>query len=161
MWKRLVLPARWWSIEYKKAACSVRMFERSCLWQRRLFTFVRHYASHEVSSGMLTKVCRARINYLKLLCFLHYLLTVWRHIFIGCSQGGNVTFGNTWCTVKRICRSNLFISHQKYLTGKLPLHSVQFVQFQSMWRLPVKYSWRSRRGIGDKILIDLSRDTWS
>ena len=63
-------------IEYKKAACGFRMFERSSLRQHRLFTFVRHYASREVSYGMLTKVCRARINYLKLSCFLHYLLTV-------------------------------------------------------------------------------------
>ena len=59
-----------------KAACSFRMFERLCLQQHRLFTFVRQYASHEVSCGMLTKVCRAHINYLKLLCFLHYLLMV-------------------------------------------------------------------------------------
>ena len=48
------------------------MFERSCLQQYRLFTFVRHYASREVSCGMLTKVCRALINYLKLLRFLHF-----------------------------------------------------------------------------------------
>ena len=63
MWKRLVLPARWWYIEYKKAACSFRMFERSCLRQCRLFMFIRHYASCEVSCGMLTKVCRARISF--------------------------------------------------------------------------------------------------
>ena len=31
IWKRLVLPARWWSIEYKNVACSFRMFERLCL----------------------------------------------------------------------------------------------------------------------------------
>ena len=42
------------------------MFDRSYLRQRRLFTFIRHYASRKVSCGMLTKVCRARINYLKL-----------------------------------------------------------------------------------------------
>ena len=30
-------------------------------------------------------------NYLKLLCFLHYPLTVWSHIFTECSQGGKVT----------------------------------------------------------------------
>ena len=76
------------------------MFERSCLWQRRLFTFVHHYASREVSCGMLTKVCRARINYLKLSCFLHYPLTVWSHIFTRCSQGGKVTFRNTLCIFK-------------------------------------------------------------
>ena len=40
----------------QNAACSFRMFERSCLWQRRLFTFVRHYASCEVSCGIFTKV---------------------------------------------------------------------------------------------------------
>ena len=39
--------------------------------QRSLFTFVRHYTSRGVSCGMLTKVCRARINYLKLSCFLY------------------------------------------------------------------------------------------
>ena len=83
-----------------KAACSFRMFERLCLRQRRLFTFIRHYASREVSCGMLTKVCRARIIYLKLSCFLHYPLTVWSHLFTGCSQGGKVTFGNTLCTFK-------------------------------------------------------------
>ena len=32
----------------QKAACSFRMFERSCLRQRRLFTFVHHYASREI-----------------------------------------------------------------------------------------------------------------
>ena len=101
----------------KKAACSFRMFERSCLWQRRLFTFVRHYASHEVSCGMLPKVCKALINYLKHLCFLHYPLSVWSHIFTGCSQGGKVTFGNTLCTFKtrthrhlKLCRlSRIYI----------------------------------------------------
>ena len=70
--------------EYKKDACGFRkpqknskkMFERSCLRQGRLFTFVRHYASREVSCGMLTKVCKARINYFKLSRFLHYSLTV-------------------------------------------------------------------------------------
>ena len=31
-------------IECKKAACSFRIYERSCLRQRRLFTFVHHYA---------------------------------------------------------------------------------------------------------------------
>ena len=62
--------------EYKKDACGFRMFERLYLRQRRLFTFVRHYASREVSCGMLTKVCRARINYFKLSRFLHYSLTV-------------------------------------------------------------------------------------
>ena len=43
---------------------------------------------------LLTKVCEARINYLKLSCFLHYPLTVWSHISTGCSQGGKVTLGN-------------------------------------------------------------------
>ena len=62
------------------AACSFRMFERPYF--------------------MLTKVCRARINYLKLLSFLRYLLTVWSHIFTQCSQGGKVTLGNTLCTFK-------------------------------------------------------------
>ena len=42
--------------EYSKAACSFRMFERSCLQQRRLFTFVRHYASREVSCGILIQM---------------------------------------------------------------------------------------------------------
>ena len=49
------------------------MFERSCLRQRRLFTFFRHYASGKVSCGMFTKVCRARINYLKFSCFLCFI----------------------------------------------------------------------------------------
>ena len=66
----------------------------------RLFTFVHHYAYREVSCGMLPKVCKARINSLKLLCFLHYLLTVRSYIFTRCSQGGKVTFGNTLCTFK-------------------------------------------------------------
>ena len=38
------------------------MFERLYLRQRRLFTFVRHYASREVSCGTMTKVYRARMN---------------------------------------------------------------------------------------------------
>ena len=42
----------------------------------RVFTFVYHDASRGVSCGMLTKVCKARIYYLKLSCFLHYQLTV-------------------------------------------------------------------------------------
>ena len=73
------------------------MFERSYFWPGRLFMFVHHYASGEVSCGMLTKVCESCINYLKLLCFLYYplILIVWSHIFTGCSQGGKVTFRNT------------------------------------------------------------------
>ena len=87
------------------------MFERSCLRQRRLFTFSHHYASHEVSCGMLKKV-RGQLNYLKLSCFLHYPLTVWSHIFTGCCQGGKVTFGNKLCTFNIVAiteRRNLFI----------------------------------------------------
>ena len=95
MWKRLLLPTCWWQIEYKRAACSFRMFERSYLWQRRLFKFVCHYASLEVSCAMLSNVCRACINCLKLSCFLHFPLTVWSHIFTGCSQEWKVTLGNT------------------------------------------------------------------
>ena len=76
------------------------MFERSYLRHQRLFMFVHHYASRKVSCGMLTKVCRARINYIKLSCFLHYPHMVWSHIFTGCSQGGKVIFGNTLCTFK-------------------------------------------------------------
>ena len=52
----------------------------------------------EISCGMLTKVCRVCINYLKLLYFLNYPLMVWSHIFTGCSQGEKVTFGNTLWT---------------------------------------------------------------
>ena len=37
-----------------------------------------------------------RINYLKRSCFLHYPLTVWHHIFTGCSHGGKL-FGNILC----------------------------------------------------------------
>ena len=37
---------------------------------------VRHYASRKGTCGMLTKVCKTRINYSKRSCFLHYLLTV-------------------------------------------------------------------------------------
>ena len=55
-----------------------------------------------LGSWFVTKVCVGRINYLKLLCFLLYPLTVWRHIFIGCSQGGKVTFGNILCPVNNI-----------------------------------------------------------
>ena len=77
-----------------KAYCGFRTFERSCLQQRRLFTFVCHHAFGEVSCGMLTKVCKACINYFNLSFFLHYPLAVWSHIFTGCSQGGKVTFGN-------------------------------------------------------------------
>ena len=51
---------------------------------------------------MLTKVCMACINFLKLLCFLHYLLMMWSHIFTGCSQGGKVTFWNMLCTFNGI-----------------------------------------------------------
>ena len=54
----------------QKAACSFRMFERSCLRLHRLFMFIRHYA---VICGMLTKVCRARINYLNLLVWFGVL----------------------------------------------------------------------------------------
>ena len=57
-------------------ACSFRMLDISGLRQRRLFTFVRHYASRKVSCGMLTKVCSACINYLKLSRFLLYPLTM-------------------------------------------------------------------------------------
>ena len=54
-----------------------------------------------VSCAMFTKVWAAHINYLKLSCFLLYPLTVWRHMFTGCSQGGKVTFGNTLYTFKQ------------------------------------------------------------
>ena len=84
----------------QKTACSFRMFERSCLRQHRLFTFVRHYTSREVSCGMLTKVCKGRINYLNLLWFVHYPLTEWSHILTWCTQGGKVTFRNMLCTFK-------------------------------------------------------------
>ena len=57
-----------------------------------------------VSCAMFTKVCAAHVNYLKLSCFLLYPLTVWCHIFTGCSQGGRVTFGNTLCTFNRLLR---------------------------------------------------------
>ena len=55
-----------------------------------------------LSRGQLWNIdnCRARINYLKPSCLLHYPLTVWSHNFTGCSQGGEVTFGNTLCTFK-------------------------------------------------------------
>ena len=57
------------------------MFERLCLPQCRLFTFVCHYASREVSCRMLTHVSS--------------------HIFIGCRHPMNATFGNTLlCTFK-------------------------------------------------------------
>ena len=49
--------------------------------------FIHHDASREVSCGMLTKVCRACINYLKLSCFLQYLLM-------------KVIFGNKLCILK-------------------------------------------------------------
>ena len=58
-----------------------------------------------VSYGQLCNVYKgfaSHINYLKLSCFLLYPLTVWRHIFTGCSQGGMVTFGNTLCTFKNL-----------------------------------------------------------
>ena len=83
------------------------MFERSCVRQHRLFTFVRHCAYREVSCEMLTNVCRAWINLLKLSCVLHYPLTVWSHIFTGCSQGGKVTLGNTLCTFCGFCHEEL------------------------------------------------------
>ena len=70
-------------MQYKKTAFSFRMFERPSLRQRRLFTSV--LTSREVSycCGMLTKVCRAHINYFKRSCVLHYLLTACGHIFTG------------------------------------------------------------------------------
>ena len=67
----------------------------SCL--RRLFTFLHHYASCKVSCGMLTKVCRACINFLKLSCFFCYPLMVWSYVFTIYSQGGKkVCFRNTF-----------------------------------------------------------------
>ena len=84
----------------QNAACSFRMFYRSCLRQDRLFTFIHHYASREVRCGMLMKDCKAHINYLKLSYFLHSSLMVWSHIFRGCSQGGKLTYGTTLCTFK-------------------------------------------------------------
>ena len=51
--KSLVLPARRWYIEFKKAACSFRMFERSCLRQPRLFRFIRHYWLAVVHRGVM------------------------------------------------------------------------------------------------------------
>ena len=54
------------------------------------------------------KVCAGRITYLKLSCFLHYRLTVWRHIFAGCSQGRKLTFGNILCTFKYTQNSDIW-----------------------------------------------------
>ena len=100
MWKRLVLPG-------------IGMFKRLYLRQRRLFTFVRHYASRKVSCGMLTKVCKVCKNCLKLSRFLHYPLTVWSHIFTGCNQGGKVTFGNTLYTFK-VLHAQLIFQLQRF-----------------------------------------------
>ena len=95
-----------------KAACGFRTFERLCKESfgtstGRLFTFVHHYASPEVSCRMLIKFCRACINYSKLSCFLHYPLTVLSHIFTGCSQGGKETFGTALCPFNQPSRSTM------------------------------------------------------
>ena len=55
-----------------------------------------HNASRVVSCAIFTKVCAAHINYLEISWLLHYPLPVWRHIFTGCSQGGQVTIGNPY-----------------------------------------------------------------
>ena len=76
------------------------MFERSCLRQHRLFTFVRHYASSEVSCGMLTKLyINSKLfetfvfSPLSAHCkFSEQINSV--NIFTGCSQGGKVPFEN-------------------------------------------------------------------
>ena len=47
---------------------------------------------------MLTNVCQAHINYLKLSCFLQYPLALGCHVFTGCSQVEKVTFGNALYT---------------------------------------------------------------
>ena len=55
--------------------------------------FLCHYASRELSCGMLTKICRAIWN-----CriFSHGV----KPYFTGCREIGEVTFGNTLCTIK-------------------------------------------------------------
>ena len=113
MWKRLVLPAR-------------------CL-----FRFIRYYSSHQVSCRMLTKVCRVPINYLKLLCFLHFPLTVWSHNFTGCSQGGKVTFGNTLCTFKDQTLS-LWLSgnNEEEPDCKTNRNWCNFSEVPTVWGLP-------------------------
>ena len=108
----------------RKAACSFRMFERSGLPQHRLLTFFGHYASHEVSCGMLTKMCSTLINYLNLLCFLHFPFTVWSHIFTGCSQRGKVTFGNTIQNTKQ--KSNHYLNVFHLWVDVVHLHTTFF-----------------------------------
>ena len=75
-----------------------------------------------VSCAMFTKVFTVQINYLKLSCFLLYPLTVWRHIFTGCSQGGKVTSGNMLCTFKyKLSQSVLWESLFSVGTVPVPL----------------------------------------
>ena len=78
---------------------------------------------------MLTKVCRARINYLKLWCFLYYPLMVWSHIFTGCSQGGKVTFGNTSWPLKATLWKwplNLSLLYRKQIKESRPLRMYSY-----------------------------------
>ena len=50
------------------------------------------YASREVICGMLTKVCRARINFRVFSIIRSQCEAIFSHA--GCSQGGKVTYGN-------------------------------------------------------------------
>ena len=58
------------------------------------------YASLEVSCGMLPRVCKARIYKLCKAVVFSPLSAHCETIFSRDFQGGNVTFGNTLCTLK-------------------------------------------------------------
>ena len=64
--------------------------------QHILFTFVCHYASREVSCGILTKIWRAH-ELFETFVFSPFSA---HGVKPGCSQGGKVTFRNMLCTFK-------------------------------------------------------------
>ena len=113
IWKRSVLPARWWYIEYKNVllvleclkdrAFHIRTVYVNCACPNGLVWRLGNPQFRKWSVGLFTNVCVGCINYLKLWCFLNYPLTVWSHIFTGCSQGGKLTFRNIVCTFKEFC----------------------------------------------------------
>ena len=72
------------------------MFERSCLRQRRLFTFVCYYAFREVSCEMLTNGWRTSIDFLKIVFSPLSAHGVKPYFHRMHSQRGKVTFGNTF-----------------------------------------------------------------
>ena len=103
-------------------------------------------AETPVSKGLIWKVCAAHINYLENSWFLHYPLTVWGHVFTGCSQGGKLTFENIWCPFN-VARWEGFLDYPYRFISQRHLLLGHHCAIQ-IWRNPISNSLQSCSGAG-------------